>query len=193
MRLFVAFAFPPQIRDKVTKLLKEAQPLAENAKWIKHENLHVTLVFLGYVADDRVSEVERAITFSLSSSRPVLLSLVGGGSFGSKKKPRVLWLGLGGEIEAVKVIHASLERALVPFAYEPEKREYTPHLTLARARDASGDLYLARCLPLVEAANFGDFELKQIVLFRSDLSRKGPTYTAIREFPLGLGDPLSSQ
>ena len=181
MRLFIAIDLGEEVRDAVSSQLAKLKPLAPNAKWVRVEGMHVTLAFLGHIDEDRVPQVKVIAEEVASRHGPVSFSVEGIGGFGSSARPRVLWLGMTGDTAALAALKSDLEERLTPLGYEPEKRPFKPHLTLARARLPSGDPALARCIRSCRASSFGGARVDRITLFRSDLSPKGARYTALCE------------
>ncbi len=181
MRLFIAIDLGDEVRGSVRQELAKLQPLAPHAKWAHLEGMHVTLVFLGYVEDARVPEVKAIAEEVARRHGPVKFAVEGVGGFGSSTRPRVLWVGLTGDIEVLGALKSDLEKRLAPLGYQPEKRPFKPHLTLARSRAPSGDPALARCIRSCRASTFGQAKVDRIILFRSDLSPKGARYTPLCE------------
>lgn len=184
MRLFIAVELGAEVAGKAAAVLETGRKLAPRAKWVRAENLHLTLAFLGAVDDGLVPAIGAALAEVAARHGPVVLHVAGAGGFGSSRKPRVLWLGVTGEVEALGRVQADLEEALVPFGYQPEHREFRPHLTLARARDPRGDFDLAAAVAALAGEDLGDVSVGRLVLFRSDLSPRGPTYTEVASAPL---------
>ena len=112
MRLFVAFELTPAVRAHVASALETVKPGSPHSKWVPPENLHVTLVFLGAVPDERVPELISALDRVGGRHAPVTVSTSRGGSFGTKRHPRVLWVGLEGELEPLTRIFADVEEAM---------------------------------------------------------------------------------
>ncbi|HXN40358.1 MAG TPA: RNA 2',3'-cyclic phosphodiesterase [Myxococcaceae bacterium] len=181
MRLFIAIDLGQAVRALVEKETERLRALAPNAKWVKAEGIHVTLAFLGHLADARAEEVKAIVSEVARRHPPLQLKVEGIGAFGSSARPRVLWAGLTGDVEPLASIKTDLEKRLTPFGYQPETRAFKPHLTLARARLPRGDSALARCIPASEIVSFGTAKVSRLILFRSDLSPKGAKYTALCE------------
>ena len=180
MRLFIAIDLgEEEVREAVSSQLAKLKPLAPNAKWARVEGMHLTLAFLGYIDDDRVPQVKAIAEEVASRHGPLSFSVEGIGGFGSSTRPRVLWLGLTGDTAALAALKSDLEERLAPLGYEPEKRPFKPHLTLARARMPSGDPALARCIRSCRTSSFGRARVDRLIVFRSDLSPKGARYTAL--------------
>jgi 2'-5' RNA ligase len=181
MRLFIAVELGEEVRSRIAVELGSLQRIAPDAKWVRVESMHVTLAFLGHLPEEKVPAIRSAIEKAAATGHPLSLHARGLGSFGSSRRPRVLWVGLHGEMELLAQSQHRLEAELVPLGYQPERRAFNPHLTLARARNPSGDAKLLRCLEYGRDLDFGRAQVDRIVLFRSDLSPKGARYTALHE------------
>src|SRR5687767_1053459 len=136
MRLFVALEVPEVERRRLAEPGRRTDWFgleAGNLSWVRPENLHVTLKFLGAVSDERVPEVCRSLA---EVARPGRLELhVDGVTFFPPRGPiRVFVARLGGDIERLHTLQAGIEQALEPMGFPREQRAYTPHVTLARAR-----------------------------------------------------------
>jgi len=181
MRLFIAVELDPSVRAKILREAERLRRFAPQAKWVNPSGMHVTLAFIGQLADERVPEVKAILEEVASRHAPLSLSAQGIGGFGASRHPRVLWIGLGGDISSLGNIKADLEQRLLPLGYEAEKRAFKPHLTLARARQMQGDPALARCIEECKDASFGESRVERVILFRSGLSPKGARYTPLAE------------
>jgi 2'-5' RNA ligase len=189
MRLFIAVDLGPDVGGAAADALARGRTLAPRAKWVQAENLHLTLVFLGATDDALVPGIGAAIATVAARHPPVSLHVAGAGGFGSARKPRVLWLGIAGEVQALGRIQQELEEALAPFGHVPEKRDFRPHLTLARARDPRGEPDLAAAVAALADDDLGDARIDRLILFRSDLSPKGPRYTEVASAALAGDAP----
>jgi 2'-5' RNA ligase len=181
MRSFIAIDLGQAVRTRVEQEIERLRPLAPNARWVNAEGIHVTLAFLGHLDDARAEDVKTIVLDVARRHPPLELSVEGVGGFGSSARPRVLWVGLTGDVEPLASIKTDLETRLVPFGYRSEQRAFKPHLTLARARKPNGDSALARCIRASQSIAFGKAEVGRLILFRSDLSSKGAKYTALCE------------
>jgi 2'-5' RNA ligase len=184
VRLFVAVDVGARVAGALGETIAGLRATAPDAKWVSAEGAHVTLAFLGHVADERVAAIETAVTEVASRHAPLGLRIRGGGGFGSSKRPRVLWIGIDGEVDLLAAVQRDLAEALRPLGFEPEQRAFKPHLTVARARDARGDVALAACVQTLAELDLGEVRIDAVVLYRSDLSRAGARYTALARPPL---------
>lgn len=195
MRVFVAVDPGAELLAKVGELIRELSPRAPSAKWVEPAGLHITLAFMGEIGEERLPLVIAAAGSAAALHRPLALRIEKGGAFGTRRRPRVLWLGVGGAVAALTAIHRDLEQALsVAAGYVPEDRPFEPHLTLARSRDPRGDPALDACAQAIQDADFGETWVREIVVYQSELTPKGARYTALARVPLeGIGVPEPSR
>ena len=182
LRLFVAVDVPEPVK---VRLAEEIRPFAQKipgARWTRSEGWHVTLKFLGATWPRLLPEVRSAI--SAAAATPAFPSaLTALGVFPSPRRARVVWAGLsdpdGRFTEMVKALDESLEDYFVP-----EKRSFTPHLTLARLQPPRDISEFAPDLvgtPVPSA----EFPVDHLVLYRSFLSPHGARYEPLESAPLG--------
>jgi 2'-5' RNA ligase len=190
-RLFVALDPPEPVRRRLTALAVELRRTAgrhaEEVRWVPPENVHLTLQFLGAVPEERVGAIEAALRDVAAAARPLALELRGAGGFPSARRPRVLWAGVEGEVDALAALVADLGRRLAPLGFAPEERPFSAHLTLGRARDVRGAPGLAGALAQAAETAGTPWRAADVALFESHLSPKGPRYEVILRAPLGGG------
>jgi len=185
VRVFVAVEPGAELLQKFGDLLGRLSPKAPSAKWVDPEGLHITLAFLGDIAEERVPLVIAAAESAAALHRPLTLQIAKGGTFGAGRRPRVLWLGVGGEVDELSGVRRDLEQALaMSTGYVPEEGRFEPHLTIARSRDPRGDPALETCVQAIGDTDFGELHVDQIVVVRSDLTPKGARYTVMARAPL---------
>lgn len=183
MRLFLAAELPGSVRRCVGDLQTRLRDELKGWRWVRPEGIHLTLRFLGEV-DDQLDERARGAWRDVARGcAPFRLGVRGVGRFPDRGRPRVLWVGLE-EIEpgeGLARLVADLERNARELGWQPEKRPFRPHLTLARG------LRGARPDEPPEGARVPAAEgwVRRLVLFRSRLDRSGARYTALASFPLG--------
>jgi 2'-5' RNA ligase len=186
-RLFVAIDVDSQVLTRVIAAAAAVRRLAPDARWRRADAGHVTLAFLGSVAEARVAQVADVLAAVAARHGPFGLEIRGAGVFGAAAHPRVLWVGIGGDGGALAAVHAAVSRALVPLGYEPEARAYHPHLTLARARAPRGDRGLAAARRSLGDAAFGTQRVDTLVLYQSRLRPGGAEHTALARCSLATG------
>jgi 2'-5' RNA ligase len=179
LRLFVAFDVPEHALDEVDRAESPLRETYPRARWVPRANRHVTLKFLGSTWPRLVDWVRSSIAGTAAGAGPVPTRLTGLGAFPSARRARVLWAGLDDPDGALAGLAASLDEALAR-EFTPEKRAFTPHLTLARF---DPPVPLDALDP--SAAHGEPFVVDRLVLYRSHLRRPAPVYEALEEFPLG--------
>ncbi len=188
LRLFVAVPVPPSALDAFRHLLDAARAGdgGRAARWVRTENLHLTLRFLGATSPSLVPAVTDALTAVATGTRPFDVNLMGVGSFPPDRRPRALWIGIRQGADELAAIAVGLEAGLVPLGWSPEKRPFRPHLTVARTDAASSVDALAAAEGL-RAAAVGwhtAFRAQQLVLYRSLLGGGPPRYEALETLAL---------
>ncbi|MFL5321037.1 MAG: RNA 2',3'-cyclic phosphodiesterase, partial [Myxococcaceae bacterium] len=118
-RLFVAVEIEDDQKRRIGEQIESLEALAPKAKFVRAEKLHLTLQFLGHVDAEKVPEIEAAIDRGTSGHAAHTLALKGGGAFGSKKAPRVLWIGVEGELEPLGALQSSISKELEKLGFEP--------------------------------------------------------------------------
>jgi RNA 2',3'-cyclic 3'-phosphodiesterase len=190
-RLFVAISPPDPVRRRLAALVAELKTSAGRAggevRWTPPENVHLTLQFLGGVPDARVDDVKAAVSAASAAASAAHLSLEvkGAGGFPNARRPRIVWLGIAGDVAALAHVVADLGRRLAPLGFPPEARPFSPHLTIGRAREQRGAPGLGGALAHAGEAEGFAWRVSELVVFESFLSPKGPRYEAVHRAPLG--------
>ena len=189
LRLFVALDPPEPVRRRIAamqaELRRAAGRHADEVRWVAPEDVHLTLQFLGAVPEERLEALRGALAALARQARPLALELKGAGGFPSARRPRVVWVGVGGEIAPLADLAAGLGRRLAPLGFPPEDRPLSPHLTLGRAREGRGAPGLGGALAQVASLEGAPWRAEALVLFRSHLSPAGARYQPLDRFPLG--------
>lgn len=187
LRLFVAVDPSAEVVEGIRRALPPLRPMAPSAKWGDPGKLHLTLAFLGSTPVEEVAAIESALASVASAHAPLALGARGAGTFGSPRKPRVLWVGLEGDLDPLAALRHDVVEALVPLGLRREERPFRPHLTVARSRDPRGDRGLAQAREALAAIDLGVFSVGELLLFQSVLHPKGAQYQRLAVFPLGGG------
>jgi 2'-5' RNA ligase len=187
LRLFIGIELDDRVRASsaaIADSIKRQLGRRIDARWVPAENLHITLWFIGNVAEERADEIRRAV------DRPLVtgafdLHIAGLGAFPRSGAPRVFWLGVQDGAEALARLYAELSMRLEPLGIAPEQRPYSAHLTIARVREIRGRDYAGlraslRAMP----ADAGACRIQALTVFRSHLSPNGATYEAVLRVPL---------
>jgi 2'-5' RNA ligase len=181
-RAFIAVEVP--FSEELEKFSKDIKASGANLKMVDLRNIHVTLKFLGDIEESLVPEVEKAMKDAVAGIPPFKARLLGTGAFPNIGRPTVIWAGLE-HAEPLEVMARRLEEGLVPLGFEPEKRKFSPHVTVARVKDGRNKLELTEALSFWEEGDFGQVPVDQLILKKSVLRPEGPEYSDVTVVSLG--------
>ena len=188
IRSFLAFELPLQIKEQLGEISKELRQSRLPVRWVKVDNIHLTIVFLGSVMEETIAGVKLKAGSIAKRFSGFQIRLNGVGAFPNWRRPRVLWIGLDGEIGGLSDLRDELQGALEEFGFKAENRPFRPHLTLGRFKGAvNRDEELKWILDKFHDISSDDEYLKELVLFKSDLRPAGPIYTKMAVWPLKMG------
>ena len=194
VRCFIAIELPDEVRTGLDQL--QAQLKSGNqpwVKWVDPYSIHLTLKFLGNVASDRIDPITGAIEEATQGVSPLHLEVKDLGVFPNLKRVQVVWVGVSGEVDKLVQLQQRIESNLAGLGFAPERRRFTPHLTLARLRDRASPDERQRFGQLIADTRFEavyTFPVDAISLMRSQLTREGAIYSRIGS--VKLNKPLST-
>jgi 2'-5' RNA ligase len=180
VRLFIAIDIPENIRTGFASLLKEFRAVAPQAKWVRAENLHVTLKFLGETEPAKLGALQNVLA-GVRSPAPVNLEFRGLGFFPNEKRPRVFWAGMEASPN-LKTLAADIDQAAHRLGFPLEARPFTPHLTLARFSLPGIPPKLLLAVNEKKAQSFGSLRTQELHLIESKLKPTGAEYTTLQTF-----------
>jgi 2'-5' RNA ligase len=178
--VFCAIELPADVRarleDHVGRLRKAVPDAA--ASWSRVENIHLTLKFFGNVEVKRIEKISAAAQRVVSDFTSFQILVGETGVFPRPSRPQVLWIGISDPSGQLSALQEKFENECAAQGFEKEDRAYRPHLTIARLRKPESarslsDAHLKLQFAPVQVA------VKELVVFRSELSPKGSKYTVI--------------
>lgn len=185
MRTFIAIDLDSPLKRNLEALIDELRPHGKNIRWVSAEGMHLTLKFLGEIADQNVSGIAGSLENVIKNYKPFSLRLQGAGWFPpGRKNPRVLWVGVQGD-PSLKILQEEVESATEKLGFAREKREFHPHLTLGRVKFPSGLEPLLLELEKHKETTFGEMQVRKVTFFKSTLKPSGAEYSVLSEFALG--------
>ena len=189
IRAFIAIELTQELKGVLREIGRqlEARIAPGTVRWVKPEAMHLTLVFLGDTPADRLDAIHQAISGAASPIPPVTLTATGLGCFPNPRRPRVVWVGVDEPAGHLGRLKRALDRQLVPLGYRPERRSFSPHLTLGRVHKRAGRADAAHLGEVIAGATLTDagvMTAQQVHLIRSDLRPGGPIYTILASAPL---------
>ena len=187
LRLFAAIAIPEPVRNEMIALQRELKPLAlGDVRWASPEQLHLTLKFLGNVPTGSLEAVKQALTEACAGVRPFPLRAKDIGFFPNERQPRVIWIGFEGSENVLADLQRRVERSLAPFVEKPGAENFLPHTTLGRFqkyRRYKTEQLMPRAL-MHQHHVFGEWQVREVSLFRSELTSAGAMHTLLMVCPL---------
>jgi len=183
LRTFIALDMPPEIKAALAKYVQPLKSLRGRVSWVKPENLHLTLKFLGDTPVNRVDEIAAALQQITAASTAFAATVSGAGAFPNDEHPRMLWVGLNEATGTLKNLLRIIDDRMHDFGYAKEKRAFTPHLTIGRVKDS-------RLPDIVRALKEKPFAampapFNEIIFMRSELNPAGSIYTPLQKLTLG--------
>lgn len=184
VRSFVAIQLNDQIKEKLdeTQALLKGKGIGDQVRWVRPGGIHITLKFLGDVPVDRVKEIVLAVKHACEGVSPFSLTFGGLGCFPSVSRPNVVWIGVQGDTRKLTNLQDRIEDSLAILGFPPEKRKYTPHLTLGRVGRHVNRRERGRLGGLIQTQSIetlGEMEAHEVSLMKSVLSPAGARYSRL--------------
>lgn len=187
-RLFVAIDLGEGARAALVAAQRACHGLALPVRWVDPQGAHLTLKFLGDTEVGRVGALAATLRAVAAGQRPFDLRTGGLGAFPNARRPRVLWLGLTGDLERLARLQRAVEVALGELGFPPEVRPFRPHLTLGRPREGTrpgGADDLTAAIAASSRWPAAPLPVDAVRLMRSKLGPGGARYTCLAVAPLG--------
>jgi RNA 2',3'-cyclic 3'-phosphodiesterase len=182
IRAFVAIRLSSQIEDAIAGFQNKLRHLDGEISWTRPAAFHLTLRFLGNgVPPEVIEKMRHGLRSIADATAPFIVRAHGAGAFPSLNRPRVIWIGLiDGQLGPLA---AEVETLSVNCGFEPERRPFTPHLTIGRVRNPKRDPRMREALEQAANLDFGSCSIELMTLYRSHLSPHGATYEALATLP----------
>ena len=184
LRTFIAIELDPQLQAVLHQIQEDFKKIGADVRWIKAQNIHVTLKFLGEVPPERIDSVRDLMAKTLEGFKSFSMALTHLGAFPKIENPQIIWVGTTADRNSIQQIAQSLEENLKGIGFEKEKRDFDPHVTLGRMRSSINKFALTKKMRDFEFPTTPHQLVNQIVLFKSTLSPQGPAYEALAKIDL---------
>lgn len=184
IRAFLAIDLPTAIKEELAEQIQIFSPGTSGIKWADARQIHLTLKFFGSISSEIVDKINQCTQKVTLEIQPFGLTLRGVGGFPHIRRPRIIWAGLGRDLEALLTLVEELEIAYEQIGIAREDRSFHPHLTLGRNKTNQPNEKLFQRLSGWTGEESEPFGVEEIILYKSDLKPLGPIYSKICSFPL---------
>ena len=176
IRAFIAIKLPDEIVAAIRKVQDQIKSSGVKIRWVRPENIHLTLKFLGDINERDIDQIHTAMIDAVKGYSPISLSGKGVGVFPNLRRPKVMWVGLGGESGRLIQLQETLDSQLKKIGFSKEKRAFKGHLTMGRVKGRIDTKKLTATLQEMSEFESEPFSAGEIVLFQSDLRPSGAVY-----------------
>jgi 2'-5' RNA ligase len=186
IRAFIAFEIPPLVISRLHIVQQDVERSKIRARWVRPENIHLTLKFLGDIRPDYIDKIHTAMDGVAIEFSPITVVVKGGGVFPGIKRPRVIWAGLGGNIRSLLAFQSRLSEKLAEIQFPIDKRSFQAHLTLGRIKQAANPALIRQMIADLAKLDSDEFTFSQVFLFKSDLRPSGAVYSKLKQSKLEM-------
>jgi 2'-5' RNA ligase len=183
-RAFVAVDLPDRIRSSLAAAQQKFKSYGFRVKWVRPQSIHLTLKFLGNINVAQTDAVVGAMAQAAKGRAALALAPSGIGVFPNARRARVIWVGIGGQLDQLKNLQRALEARLADLGFPRESRPFKGHLTLGRVKGKIAVHRLQAALDDLGNFEAGSFAVDQIILFKSQLQSSGAVYSRVKQVTL---------
>jgi len=184
IRAFLAVDPPREVLNEIIRIQEQLKKSIQgDVRWVRSEGIHLTLKFFGNISDTERENISAVVKNNVVIVKPFTVNVRKVGVFPDVNRPRVLWLGVDGDVDPLIRLQKAIDRGLQGYGFKKEDRPFRPHLTLARVKEPRGLIGLAKILEKSEEYVAGHFFVGGLIFFKSDLTLKGAIYTKLDVFP----------
>ncbi len=182
IRCFLALTIPNEAQAELASIQKSLQDNGAKARWVKADNIHITLRFLGNRPLKKIEQIAKDLPLFCPNFRSFKITLHALDGFPDLNNPKVIWAGISDGSDPILKIYHAVNEGLARLGIPKEREEFVPHLTIARCKTSEESFSTATaikksCISPVQA------EINSIVFYQSTLSSRGPAYEVIQAFP----------
>ena len=195
IRAFIAIELSPEVKSALADLVEKLRRAhVPGLRLVRPEGIHLTLKFLGNVPEDQVEPIVAAVSRVAQSHRAIALELGDAGAFPNQDASRVLWVGVEGDLMPLVSLQKQVDAALASLGFARDKRDFSPHLTVARIRDGTSSTDRRQAAEALLSAGIGTgfrIEVSSVSLIQSTLLPDGAVYDRLATMPLAGGLPVT--
>ncbi len=185
IRTFIAVDVSPEAKDTLEWLIGRLKEMERGRiRWGRPQGIHLTLKFLGDVDPDRVKGILEAVEKASSGMGPFQVALSGVGAFPNPETPRVIWVGLQGQLDSLVSLQQRVEQEMASLGFPKEGQPFSPHLTLGRVIGNWGRGGHGLDLSKVTLEDEVAWRVDEVHLMQSTLTPAGAIYQRLGSIPL---------
>ena len=179
IRTFIALTIPEEVKAVIVSAMSELKAKNHAVRWVKPEGLHITLKFLGDIPEEAVAPLCADLDKTAALCPPLTLRLAGFGAFPNVRRPRVVWVGLEGDMHELSALAVHIDKTCITYGVAGERRPFSGHITLGRLKAPT-------MVDLAINPVGGLFKVSQVLLYQSVLLPSGAQYNVLHRSPLGI-------
>ena len=175
VRAFLSIDIEGQsLLSQIQNIQQKLDLSAAKMKIVKSENIHFTLLFFGDTPLTRLDQIRASL--ERIKITPFEIEIAGVGAFPNRRRPRVIWIGVAHNASKILSLKDEIDSSLLELDYQPEKRKYTPHATIARVRHVKDSKRIADNLEYLSNEVIGTMSVNKVTMMKSTLTPSGPIY-----------------
>jgi 2'-5' RNA ligase len=163
--------------SRISQIQQKLNPQGAKMKMVESDNIHFTMRFFGDTEVTRIDQIRNCLR--QIEIVPFEINIVGVGAFPSKRKPRVIWIGVADNSQLIIDLKSRIDENLSEIGYKAEKEKFTPHATIARIRSIKGPIQIFNSLEELSNETVGKMIVKSISMKKSTLTPSGPIYETL--------------
>jgi RNA 2',3'-cyclic 3'-phosphodiesterase len=179
IRAFVAIELPHRVIASIAETQSRLKEKGFNIRWVRPENIHLTIKFLGNIASESVETVCDAVSKTVNTAESLSLEASGLGVFPNMRRPRVVWVGITGHTARLHALQEKVDIELLSVGFSKERRPFQGHLTLGRVKGPIPVKRFQEALDRCSRFHGGSFPVDALILIKSDLKPTGSEYTKL--------------
>ena len=180
MRVFIAVDINDEMRRELTRIQNVLSGKLVNAKWVKPQNLHITIKFLGEIEPEAVGDITLSLEKPIKETPSFYIELGELGVFPNMKRPAVFWAGLKKGREEMSRLNELIQNSLYQIGYEKDSKPFSPHITLARFRKPVPSNQIVKAIESVSPIKKAGHTINGVSIYESTLKPKGPEYKHVK-------------
>ena len=189
-RCFIAIEIPETIRKSVGDIIEILKKSGSDVKWVKPENIHITIQFLGETEESLIAAIKESLEKILAPHHPFYIKITDAGCFPDGRRPRIIWVGMEESQNLIR-LYKDVANGMTRFGYQKEERAFTPHITIGRVKSQRNMGELLKRLDEFKGRSIAEFEVQKITLMKSELKPSGAKYYSLAEIPFGRRNNVS--